>query len=90
MSEVRTCSSCDLVEDAGAWPDQDGEGRCVSCAAGGVEPCEKCGVLMDRDVWLEELRMCLDCSNRFWDHGKDGHECSWACVATAGMPEERV
>jgi len=55
-----------------------------------VRPCVKCGVEMDADVHEEEMGMCLECSNRFWDHGKDSHACSWECVSMAGMPEGEV
>lgn len=36
----------------------------------GVEktPCDKCGKLIDSDIHTEELGMCLDCSNAYFDH----------------------
>jgi len=51
-------------------------------------PCDGCGVELELDVYREELGMCLDCSNRFWSHNEDGHECSWQCVSMAAMPKE--
>ena len=50
--------------------------------------CVECGVMMPSDVHAEELGMCLECSNRFWEHGQDGHECSWLCVSMAATPKE--
>lgn len=37
MSDTRTCDGCGRVEDAGAWPDQDGRGY-SECCSGEVEP----------------------------------------------------
>lgn len=31
-------------------------------------PCDKCGVLIDTDIYKEELGMCLECSNEYWSH----------------------
>lgn len=33
-----------------------------------MKPCVDCAVLIDGDVWVEELGMCLDCSNAYWTH----------------------
>lgn len=44
-------------------------------------PCDRCGVGVEADTHAEEMGFCLECSNAFWDHDKDGHECSWECVA---------
>lgn len=43
-------------------------------------PCNYCRVVMDYDTWVEELGMCLDCSNAYWSHEDDGHECSYGCM----------
>lgn len=34
-------------------------------------PCDKCGDLIDKDTHKEELGMCLDCSNDYFDHKED-------------------
>jgi hypothetical protein len=31
-------------------------------------PCNECAVPVDSDIHAEELGMCLDCSNDYWDH----------------------
>lgn len=31
-------------------------------------PCDKCGDLIDKDTHKEELGMCVDCSNDYFDH----------------------
>jgi hypothetical protein len=33
-----------------------------------VKPCVDCNIMIDADVWQEELGMCLDCSNKYWSH----------------------
>ena len=33
-----------------------------------MKPCIHCALPIDRDVWVEELGMCLDCSNVYWSH----------------------
>ena len=30
--------------------------------------CKDCGTAVDHDTWFEELGMCLDCSNAYWNH----------------------
>lgn len=36
-------------------------------------PCVWCDVPIDEDVWHEELGMCVDCSNDWYDH-EDGED----------------
>lgn len=31
-------------------------------------PCDECGAPVDTDIHAEELGMCLECSNRYWNH----------------------
>jgi|DEB0MinimDraft_6_1074348.scaffolds.fasta_scaffold05437_8 hypothetical protein len=50
-----------------------------------LTPCDVCGDLMSADVHAEELGMCLECSNLYFAHDADGHECSWGCLAE--LPE---
>jgi hypothetical protein len=33
-----------------------------------TEKCEYCDIEMDKEIWLEEGHMCLECSNLFYDH----------------------
>jgi len=33
-----------------------------------VKPCVDCNIMIDADVWQEELGMCLDCSDKYWSH----------------------
>jgi hypothetical protein len=33
-----------------------------------VKPCIDCNIMIDEDVWTEELGMCIDCSNKYWSH----------------------
>lgn len=33
--------------------------------------CDYCKILIDSDVYEEELGMCLDCSNAYWSHDYD-------------------
>ena len=49
-------------------------------------PCDICDELMPTDIHQEELGMCLECSNLWWSHSSDEHECSWGCMAL--LPEE--
>jgi len=30
--------------------------------------CDKCGELIDKDIHAEELGMCVECSNKYFDH----------------------
>lgn len=30
--------------------------------------CVYCATPVEHDTWFEELGMCLDCSNRYWEH----------------------
>lgn len=35
-------------------------------------PCDVCGVLIPTPIYTEELGMCVDCSNAYFDHeGED-------------------
>lgn len=45
-----------------------------------MTPCDICGVKIDTDIHAEEMGMCLECSNLFWAHSDDVHDCSWACL----------
>jgi hypothetical protein len=42
-------------------------------------PCNICGDLIPGAIHTEEMGMCLECSNLFWEH--DHADCSWSCVA---------
>ena len=33
--------------------------------------CIYCDTPVDSDIWEEELGMCLDCSNKYWNHELD-------------------
>jgi len=37
-----------------------------------MKRCVDCPVMIESDVWVEELGMCLDCSNAFWSHDEVG------------------
>jgi len=43
-----------------------------------MKPCDRCGAPVKADIHEEELGMCLDCSNEYFEH--DHPECSWACM----------
>ena len=36
--------------------------------------CDKCGELIDKDIHAEELGMCVECSNRYFDHEEEESE----------------
>lgn len=36
-----------------------------------MEPCDKCGVGIPRDIYNEELGMCVSCSNEYFDSEDD-------------------
>lgn len=44
------------------------EGEC-EFTYDGTLPCKECYKWIDGDVWREELGMCLECSNKFFDNG---------------------
>lgn len=33
-----------------------------------TRPCQYCQTPVDHDIWFEELGMCVECSNRYYDH----------------------
>jgi len=33
-----------------------------------MTPCDECGVRIDSDIHKEELGMCVECSNKYFDH----------------------
>jgi NMD protein affecting ribosome stability and mRNA decay len=35
------------------------------------KPCIDCGVMIDADIWHEELGMCVDCSNKYFNHEEE-------------------
>ena len=35
----------------------------------GLLPCRECGVMIDDDVYAEEMGMCIDCSNAYYQEG---------------------
>ena len=40
----------------------------------GYLPCKnfgQCGTKVDEDIWSEELGLCLECSNKYWNHEID-------------------
>jgi hypothetical protein len=41
-----------------------------------MKPCIYCDVKIAKDVWIEELGMCLSCSNAFFDHVIDPYDPS--------------
>jgi len=34
----------------------------------GFLPCKDCGTPIDDEIYPEELGMCLECSNKYWNH----------------------
>jgi hypothetical protein len=36
-----------------------------------MKPCVFCEIQIDADVWEEELGLCLDCSNDYYDHSDE-------------------
>jgi hypothetical protein len=36
-----------------------------------MKECVDCPVMIEADVWEEELGMCLDCSNAYWSHDEE-------------------
>lgn len=34
-------------------------------------PCDECGVPVDADIHAEELGMCVECSNEYYDHSDE-------------------
>lgn len=36
-----------------------------------LKTCDKCGEPMDKDIHAEELGMCVECSNKYFDHEED-------------------
>ena len=37
----------------------------------GYLPCQNfgnCGTVVDEDIWEAECRLCLECSNKYWNH----------------------
>lgn len=39
-------------------------------------PCVYCDTGVDADVWGEELKMCVECSNKFYSHEIDPYDDS--------------
>ena len=39
-----------------------------------TRPCRACGVGVEHDTWLEELEMCVDCSNDYFTHDDESEE----------------
>ena len=37
----------------------------------GFFPCIYCGEKLDEDIWVEEVGLCLECSNKYWNHKID-------------------
>ena len=37
--------------------------------------CDKCGEPVKADIHTEELGMCVECSNKYFDHDHPEHEC---------------
>ena len=40
----------------------------------GYLPCQNfgnCGTVVDEDIWEAECRLCLECSNKYWNHEID-------------------
>ena len=51
------CTSfCDICEGEGEYEYTE------------TRPCVYCQAPVDHDTWLEEQEMCLDCSNKYYDH----------------------
>ena len=38
---------------------------------GDQKPCIHCGEKLDKDIWKEELGMCVECSNAYYTHEED-------------------
>jgi hypothetical protein len=55
--------------DLGKVPRQIGEEMTTSTE---TTPCDECGTPVDTDIHAEELGMCVECSNKYYDH--DGEE----------------
>jgi hypothetical protein len=36
-----------------------------------LRSCDKCGMPIDKDIHAEELGMCVECSNKYFDHEED-------------------
>ena len=36
-----------------------------------MKPCNYCDIKIDKDIWEEELGMCVSCSNAFFSHEID-------------------
>lgn len=34
-------------------------------------PCDKCGTLIEADIHAEELGMCVECSNAYFNHEEE-------------------
>ena len=40
----------------------------------GYLPCQnfgQCGTNVEEDIWMEEVGLCLECSNKYWNHEID-------------------
>jgi len=37
-------------------------------------PCDECGVPVDADIHAEELGMCVECSNEYYDHSDEENQ----------------
>lgn len=60
---------------------QTGRGRKVITATPDPDwlPCDICSDPVPASIHADEMGMCLECSNLFWEH--DHEDCSWSCVA---------
>jgi len=36
--------------------------------------CNDCDTDVEHDVWFTELGMCLECSNKYWNHENESEE----------------
>lgn len=45
-----------------------------------MKPCKYCGDPVNENVYEDEIGMCLDCSNAYYEHGHHD-ECSWLCMS---------
>jgi hypothetical protein len=45
--------------------------RYVAKEAYEMTPCDKCGTLVKSDTHAEEIGLCLDCSNDYFDHTEE-------------------
>lgn len=36
-----------------------------------TNPCEYCKIPVDKDIWEEEMHMCIDCSHAYFDHDRE-------------------